>query len=188
MAAPFIRIRVQGDEALAEALNQIAREARRKKRPLLTTLGRVIRTQVKKRITTSDGGSWAKPSKWTKAKKGRRKSLVGTGKLIRSKSSNRLVAIFAVVTGNWTMTDHHHGFIKPPTGNRVFLSLRKPSALNPNPGPSFSFISRRESVTPARRIWSNTAEVVTIINKHGIIWLRKVVAKGLAKTVTGRKL
>lgn len=177
----MVRITIINDENVKRGFSEIAKSILRKRRSLLLTISRELKMDVKKRIVKQDGGAWDRPSKWTRAKKGRRKALVGTSKFIKHQAIKEAAVVFGDIPGNWTFTQHHFGFRKAPTGKRVFLSLQRPSALNPNPGPKMSFISTRESVTPARKIWPTVPHAKRITLLAANPWIRKTARRALAK-------
>ena len=120
----MVKITIINDKQVERGLRVLGDAIHRQRRTLMTRLGSELKKDVKRRILTQDKGSWAKPGKWAKAKKDRRKSLVGTSKFIRSKSTKDRTEVFGAMPGTWTFTQHHRGFTKPPTGRRVRDAVR----------------------------------------------------------------
>lgn len=177
----MIRITIINDDQIEKALNQLGRDIRRR-RTLMSRIGKSVRDDVRTRIRTQNNGTWAKPGKWIKAKKDARKALSGTAKFVRSKSTKDRAEIFGAMPSGWTFTQHDRGFTRAPSGQRVTLSLKKPSALGlPSNQNTFSFVDTKPSTTPARKIWSEDFQVKLIVEKVGRQWLREVARKALSK-------
>lgn len=158
---------------------------------LVRTCAAILRDDAKKRMGSSDSGSWAPPSKWIKAKKGARKALAGMQRYIKSRAIRSVgrgansaagIVYFANPDNDWNINDHHTGFTRPATGRFVTISLKQPSHLGLRPGTSkFRFRSVKPSVVPARKIWATEAEAISKIELPASMWLSKAISK-LAKS------
>jgi hypothetical protein len=169
---------VKNEKAVANLLRTLPRRISSATPTLFRTMGGLLVRDVRARLSSGDGGKWAPPSKWVKAKRNARKVLVGLGGRIKQRVVGRSLHVYFDSPGPWTLTQHHQGFVTPPTGERVSFRLKRPSALGlPSSRTSFSFISRRESPTPARKIWPNTAEVVTMIEPTIVPWFNRLLLR-----------
>lgn len=176
-----VRLIIINDVQIEKALAQLSKDIRRR-RTLMSRIGKNVRDDVRNRIRTQNQGTWAKPGKWIKAKKDARKALSGTAKFVRSKSTKDRAEIFGAMPGTWTLTQHDRGFTRTPSGRRVTLNLKRPGALNlPSSRKMISFIDRKVTSTPARKIWSEDFKVKLIVEKEGRKWLREVARKAMAK-------
>lgn len=177
-----VRITIINDDQTEKALEQLGKDIRSRRRTLMSRIGQSVRDDVRARIRTQNNGTWAKPGKWIKAKKDARKALSGTGKFVRSKSTKDRAEVFGAMPGDWTFTQHDRGFTRAPSGQRVTLNLKRPGALNlPSNQKTISFVDKKPSTTPGRKIWSEEFQVKLIIEKEGRKWIREVARKALAK-------
>lgn len=128
---------------------------------LLLDVGRTVLEDVRRRVATGDGGSWAPASRWVQAKKGTTKALDGLENdfSFRQAGSRRVEVYFEGQNSEGEAIDiqeHHDGTTLEADGSHVDLYLKDPSALRLK-SPNFSFRWLRSSVIPARRIWPDRA-------------------------------
>ncbi len=145
---------------------------------LFFSLGRAVRDDVKKRITSQGHGKWKPLSKWTKARTGRAKALITERSRVKFIVKPRRVEIgYAPRSSDWNLTKHHHGFRTSGfKGKKVTIPLRNPAALKTK-GNSITILSAKPSVIPARTIWTPTGTLLRIA--HPIIsrWTRRQLEK-----------
>lgn len=188
----MIRIEVLGDKDATYLLNKgIPSTLSKGLAELVRTCAAILRDDTKKRMGSSDSGSWAPPSKWIKAKKGARKALAGMQRYIKSRAIRSVgagansasgIVYFANPDNDWDINDHHRGFTRGATGRFVTIPIKQPSHLGLRPGTTkFRFRSTRPSVVPARKIWPTEAEAIAQIELPAGMWLSKAISK-LAKS------
>jgi len=149
--------------------------------PLFNRIGRGLRDDARRRITTQDGGNYAPLSKWTRARTGRRKALVTEKKNIGFKMIGGRLLIGHTATG-WNISMHEKGFITPGfKGRTVTIPLRNPSALKNVKGNTITIRGAKASIVPARRVFPNENEAVTIIKPIINDWLNKIVKRAARK-------
>lgn len=164
-----MEVRIPRLRATQAYIAGIEKEIDRNLPSLLREISSALRDDVRKRIITSDGGTWKPPSKWIRAKKNSRKALAGMQKFVRSRVLQRSAEVYFDSPGDWTLTQHEKGFVNKligpkdmAIGSRVILNIINPRPLGlPSPG-SFSFVPQEPGITPARRIWTNEAEAYGI--------------------------
>lgn len=147
---------------------------------MLDVVARGFRDHVRKTIATQDGGSWERPSKWTRAKKRQMRALPGQSINIKHIFAGRKQALVVYQgqskeTGQpISITEHHYGKALPPTGKLVRIPIRAPSALGLTRGiTEMWFRSRRPSVVPARKIWPDRpGEAQRIAEPLASNWVR----------------
>jgi len=169
-------IYISNEKQVRDALKRIDKALVAERSTLFNTLGRILQDDVRERMDTRDHGSWAPPSKWILAKKNARSALAGQSRNVRFQTFPDKVVIFFTSPGQWTLSQHHDGFTVQPDGSRVTIPLQNPAPLSlPSSAKTFSFISRRPSVVPARKAWPTEAEAVAKIQTPISLWIRKVV-------------
>jgi hypothetical protein len=137
-----------------------------------------LKADVRTRLSTADGGRWAKPSKWIRAKKNARKALTGLGSRIRSRYTQRSLSIYFESPGDWTLTQHHDGFTKLPTLGNVTIRIKNPRPLGLSRGTKwFRFFNSRPSVVPARKVWPSEVEAEAIVTPIASQWIAKVLQR-----------
>lgn len=122
---------------------------------LMRQYGQLMVRMVKENIRTQGdtfGSKWRPASKWIVAKKARHSVLLEAIPNVKFQAYSGSVRVFFASPGEWSLTQHHQGFTVPPSGHRETFALRRPSVLGKKTN-TFSFISRKPSVVPARRIW-----------------------------------
>jgi hypothetical protein len=121
---------------------------------LLTLLIGQFQRQVKANLASQgrEFGQWETASKWIIAKKGSSKLFEGVQERVRVRNAPGRAEVVFDSPGEWTLTQHQGGFFKLPTGNLVTLDLKAPLVLGVT-NSKFSFISKRESRVPPRRMW-----------------------------------
>lgn len=173
-------IRVTGIVETQRGIKQIMRNVNKTK-TLFSRLGRGLRNDARRRITTQDGGQYAPLSKWTRARTGRRKALTTEKKNISFMMIGSRLLIGHTATG-WSLNMHEKGFITPGfSGKSVTIPLRNPSALKNVKGNSITIRGAKASVVPARRVFPNEGEAVTIIKPIIEDWLNKIIKRARAK-------
>lgn len=167
-------IYIRNEKAVRDALKRIDKALLAERPALFQTLGRVLVDDIRDRMDTRGHGSWAPPSKWILAKKNARAALAGQSKNVRFQAFPDKLVVFFSSPKQWTLTQHNDGFTVQPDGSRVTIPLQNPSALSlPGSAKTFSFISRKPSVVPARRSWPTEAEALAKINVPVSLWIRK---------------
>lgn len=179
----------------AQAFFAKVNEAIRTELPsLFRSLGDVYVADVKRRIVTSDGGSWAPASKWLRAKTGQSKVLLGVEKYIKARISNNKLSIVSTAR-SFSLSDHDKGFTNAVEGpgekhdehGRVVLNIKDGRPLNlytemrkrrgvaAPVSQTFAFIARKAGVTPARKIWPTVPEAISLGQPIGFKWLEALV-------------
>jgi hypothetical protein len=137
-----------------------------------------LKSDVRTRLSTADGGRWAKPSRWIRAKKNARKALTGLGSRIRSRYTQQALSIYFDSPGDWTLTQHHDGFTKLPELRQVTIRIKNPRPLGLSSGTKwFRFFHGRPSVVPARKVWPSEQEAVAIVTSIASAWIAKVLQR-----------
>jgi hypothetical protein len=159
-------------------LNGLPRRIDRALPGLWRQLATPLKQDVRTRLSSADGGRWAKPSKWIKAKKNSRKVLNGLGSRIRSRYTQRALSIYFDSPGEWTLTQHHDGFTKLPELRNVTIPIKNPRPLGLSRGTKwFRFYHGKPSVTPARKVWPTEVEAEVIVAPIASRWIVQVLGK-----------
>lgn len=141
---------------------------------LFRQIGIKARNRVKRNITEQLG--FAKVSKWTEAKTGRRKALLPVRSMITYKMGRNKVEVGMPEQNGWNGTKHHKGFYNPPEG-RVTLALKNPRKLKIS-GSWFSFNDTKGSYVPARPLWgTSVTPYLRIAGNESTRWVRGILAK-----------
>lgn len=121
---------------------------------LLSMVIAQFQRQVKSNISRQGGdfGQWEPASKWIVAKKGSSRLFEGIQERVRIRNAPGRAEVVFDSPGEWTLTQHQGGFFVLPSGNLVTLDLKAPLVLGVT-NSKFSFISKRESRVPPRRMW-----------------------------------
>lgn len=173
-------IRVTGVVETKRGIQQIIRDVN-KTNPLYKRIGRGLRDDARRRITTQDGGKYAPLSKWTRARTGRRKALVTEKKNISFKMIGGKLIIGHTATG-WNISMHEQGFTTSGfSGKKVTITLKNPNALRDVKGNSITIRGAKASEVPARRVFPTEKESITIIKPIIEDWLRKIVRRAASK-------
>lgn len=169
---------VANTKSASRYINGLERRIDRALPGLWRQLAVPLKADVKTRLSTADGGRWAKPSRWIKAKKNARKVLTGLTSRIKSRYTPTTLSVYFESPGDWTLTQHHDGFTKPAEGRHVLIPIKNPRPLGLSRGTKwFSFFHRKASVVPARKVWPSEAEAEAIIVPVASAWIAKVLAK-----------
>ncbi len=169
--------------AVAGTLDGLSRKIRAQFPMLLDQIGRAFVKDVKDRIKSADHGTWRKPSKWTMAKKGVAKSLIGAENYVFYRVTGMKLTIFDKTPGKWTLTQHEQGFenkLSRPeemVGERVRLVIVDPAPLGLSKPGSFMFVPKRAGITPPRKIWTTPGEAKKITDPIAFRWLSKLVSE-----------
>ena len=168
-------ITVTGVAQTKAGLNKIKRALKRTN-VLLNGIGRSLRDDAKRRITTQDGGSYAPLSKWTRAQTGRRKALLPLRSGITFKLAGGILQV-GHDSGStlWNIGMHEKGFIQ--SNKSEMITLRNPRALKDVRGTQFFLRSPKPSVTPARKVFANKAEAESIAKIKAEAWVKNIVGK-----------
>lgn len=146
--------------------------------PLYTRIGRALRDDARKRITTQDNGNYDPLSKWTRARTGRRKALITERQNISFKVIGGTLIIGHTAKGNWNIQMHERGFVTPGfSGKAVTIPLKNPNALKDVKGNSITIRGAKASVVPARRVFATQAEAEVIARSHAERWLADIVKR-----------
>lgn len=145
---------------------------------LFGALGRKLRDDVRRRITTQGDGSWAPLSKWTRARTGRRKALITERRrVVFIVKPKRLDIVYLERSSEWDLTSHHRGFTTPGfRGKKAVIPLRNPSALGVK-GNSITIFSAKPSKVPARPVWTPRNKILRILKPITSAWVRKQLEK-----------
>lgn len=119
-------------------------------------------------------GEWKPASKWTIAKKNTTKLFKGLHNNFGVRAFSTRAEVFFKSTGRWSIDQHHEGFTEAPTGSLVTIQLKRPRALQDWKYDHFTFVSKRASHVPRRRIWPTTAQARQIINPHINSFVRSI--------------
>jgi len=169
-------IRVTGVAATKAAVKKI-RRAMSRTNPLFTRIGRRLRDDARRRITTQDNGNYPGLSKWTRARTGRRKALITERKNITFKVIRGNLIVGHQADGDWTIEQHEKGFVTPGFTKPVTITLKNPSALKDVTGNSITIRGAKASVVPARRVFATEAEAGVIIQDEADKWLRDIIRR-----------
>lgn len=185
-------ITITGVVETKKGFNQINRDIKRTS-VLFNQLGRSLRDDAKKRITTQDGGQYAPLSKWTKARTGRRKALITERPGITFIAKKDFVLIGHVpskgsTTGqeskSWNLGMHERGFTTPGSNRPTPVILKRPNYIKeprPKPGGLFIFRNTKPSVTPARQVFANPYQARAIVGRIARKWLAKILKRAKSK-------
>jgi hypothetical protein len=193
---PVIEIKLEGFDELLAATGKLPKAISSQLPALFRSLGVALVDNVKSRIISRDGGTWAGASKWARAKTGQNfPTLLGAEKYVRMSVSGTTLKVFGQTGKSWTLTQHHEGFqnelssadeerdsagrivlqIKDPVPLNLYAEYRKKRDGSVVPRASvFCFVPKRAGQTPARRIWPTEAEANEIAQPIGSRWLEKV--------------
>lgn len=171
---------------------------------LMRSLGDVFVQDVRQRILTSDGNRWRPASKWLRAKTGQSKVLLGAERYVKARVTAKQLKIVGT-SSHYALSKHHEGFSNDLVGKgelvdsygRITLKIKDPRPLNlymemrrvrrPNKdavGPYgystpkatvFKFKPVNAGYTPARKIWTDPADVPGKAGPVVSRWLQKVV-------------
>jgi hypothetical protein len=149
---------------------------------LMNRIGRALRDDAKRTITTQDGGKWAPLGKWQRAKTGRRKALIEERERIHQKTmaagSGAITVVFYAQRGLWALTKHAPGFTIAPHGKYVTVKLVDGTPLRlPKDQKSYKFRWVRRSVVPARRVFADRITAEKIIRPIVDQWLAELKAR-----------
>lgn len=175
MANININVKTTGLGKTVKGLNQIKRSLKRTN-TLMNGIGRALRDDAKRRITTQDGGTYAPLSKWTRAQTGRRKALITERKNITFKLVGGILQIGHTSDDpRWNIGMHERGFVEDNKSETI--TLRNPKALKDVRGTQFFLKSPKASVVPARKVFANKAETESIARMKADAWIKKIVAR-----------
>ncbi len=169
-----INVKTTGLDKTKKGLLKIQRALKRTN-PLMNGIGRALRDDARRRITTQDGGTYAPLSKWTRAQTGRRKALITERKNITFKLVGGSLQIGHVSPGAWTIGMHERGFVEQNKSETI--TLRNPKALKDVRGTQFFLKSPKPSVTPARKVFANRAETESIARRKADEWIKRIVER-----------
>jgi len=169
-----INLNVTGLSNAKKSLAKIQRAIKRTD-PLMNAIGRALRDDARRRITTQDGGTYAPLSKWTRAQTGRRKALITERKNISFKLVGGVLQIGHQSPGNWSIQQHEKGFVEQNASETI--TLRNPKALKDVRGTQFFVKNPKASVVPARKVFANNAEAESIARKKANEWVKKIVTR-----------
>lgn len=168
---------ITGVELTKKGISKLKRDLGRTS-VLSNRMGRALRDDARRRITTQGDGSWAPMSKWTAARTGRKKLLISERPKITFKLIGGRLVVGHDSGAGWSLQDHERGFTTPPEVPAT-IALKRPKIL----GISTSEIHIRrakESVTPARRVFATEAETVKIAKPIVIKWVNDILRRAKA--------
>jgi hypothetical protein len=165
---------------VAASFDKLASNVEQKKVWLLVEIGTAFVRDVAERIKTADGGKWAPPSKWTRAKKGVNKALAGAEAYVKFRVRTNKMHVYA--DAPYSLSLHHRGFQNALLGKkekivkgRLAINIINPAPLGLKKAGPFYFIPRKAGITPPRRIWTSEGEQVKIGGPIMSRWLKNVV-------------
>ncbi len=164
----MVTIKITGIDKLKRALLDIELALGKNLSVLGNRIGRELRDDARRTITTQGDGQWAELGKWQRAKTGRRKALIQERERIHTKtltpSKGFITIVYYDQRGNWKLTDHGAGYTKLPHGKFVTIKLKdgRPLLLPANTT-NFTFRWKRPSVVPARRVFADRVRAERIM-------------------------
>lgn len=174
-------ITITGVTATKKGIRNIIRDLK-KTGVVYNRLGRALRDDARNRITTQDNGNYDKLSKWTRARTGRRKALITERKNINFRISGGTLVIGHSAKGDWNIEMHEKGFRTPGfSGRSVTIPLKNPRALKNVSGNSITIRGAKESVVPARRVFSTEAEATRIGEPIVVRWIKDIIKRNAGR-------
>lgn len=165
---------------VANSFEKLAANVEQRKIWLLAEIGTAFVRDIQDRIKTADGGRWAPPSKWTRAKKAVTKSLAGAEVYVKWRVRTNKLVVYA--DAPYSLSLHHRGFQNAILGRkekivkgRLAINVINPAPLGLKKAGPFYFVPKKAGVTPARRIWTSEGEQVKIGGPIMSRWLKNVV-------------
>jgi len=178
----MVGLKITGLDNVKRALLDIELQvsARGRLPVLMNRIGRVLRDDAKRRITSQDGGSWEELGKWQRAKTGRRKALLKEREHIHHKvlPAGAAVIVYYNMRGSWKLTTHGTGFVVSPHGKFITVKLvdGRPLML-PQTQTAITFRWKRPSVVPARRVFAHKERAERYIRPIIAAWLAEIKAR-----------
>lgn len=150
-----------------------------KRIPVLhTRVGRALRDDARNRITTQGEGKWAKLSKWTRAKTGRRKALITERKnIVYERTSSSVRIVHKSPSPSWSLNDHAKGFTRPAVRKRVRIPLRQPKLLGVTKPYIILPRGSRATKTPKRNVWGTITQQRNAFIPEVRSWMRETMKK-----------
>jgi len=173
-------ITITGIKEAKLGLSKIRRSLRNNN-AFLRSVGRELRDDARRRITTQDGGSYPKLSKWTRAKTGRRKALITERNNIQFRLVAGVLQIGHEGSGGWELTSHEKGFTLP--GLAEMFTVKRPNFLAPGrnlKGDQVTVFGKRPSKVPARRVFPTQAEANVILVREAEKWIGNILKRNRA--------
>lgn len=158
--------------------------------PLYDELGHSFIADVQERIISQDKGAWAEASKWIRAKKDPPRPLFGAEKFVKYKASPARFELYGDTGEDWTLTQHHEGFINKQDheiDGRIVIDIINPGPLGLKENATkFSWVPEKGTTdkTPARKIWPDEKESQAITLPIASHWLQALVQRVLADNPT----
>ncbi len=153
-------ITVTGVELTKKGMAKLNRDLSRTS-VLSNRMGRALRDDARRRITTQGDGTWEPLSKWTMARTGRKKALIKERVKITFKLIGGQLVISHDSDGAWTLRQHEQGFTTAPDVPAT-IKLKRPRLLGVT-GNTIHIRQAKESVTPARRVFATEPEANRIV-------------------------
>jgi hypothetical protein len=169
---------------VAKRLDELIPYIKQHQIELFGELGEAFVANVRRRIQTQDGGTWAEVSKWVRAKKGVDVPLKNADRFVHWRADGAKGEVYAETDGNWTLSMHHKGFDNKnsdmDTDGRIEIDIIDPSPLGLSTAGKFSWVAKSAPArTPARKVWPDDREINAITLPIGSKWLERVVTEGL---------
>lgn len=171
-----------------QALTVLPRVRQKK---LLREVGLMAQSQTRKKLLS---GAFEAPSKWTIAKKGVNKAMVGVAKKVFFQMKSSREGIVETRDPRFTLSQHFEGFTTPAgaggPGDYVFGDwvvlppLKQRGALYPPNSDPFMWrwqTSRAPSVTPARNILPEESLLAKRSEMIAERWAQKLVKEAIGK-------
>lgn len=168
---------------VARRLQELAPYIKQHQIELFGELGELFLADVRKRIQTQDGGSWAEVSKWVRAKKGVDVPLKNADRFVHFRFDSDTVEIYDETDGDWNLSQHDKGFVNKQdseSDGRIKIDIVDPSPLGLSKAGPFMWVAQHGPAhTPARRIWPNETEVRAISLPITSKWLERIITEKL---------
>lgn len=176
---PTIRLRnwFQARRAVTQLRTDISPTPKGRTGELWRIIGRELRNEARRNISSQDGGSYEPLSKWTRARTGRRKALVSERKHIHFRFRPARLEVYYNMHRGFTLTQHHKGYTIKPKNRKVSIPLRNPGLLNNKSwrkAKAATFVDRKPKKVPARKIWPDENKVVSVTTKAAFTWGSRV--------------
>ncbi len=144
---------------------------------LSSRMGRALRDDARRRITTQGDGTWEPLGKWAKARTGRRKVLITERKNITFRLIGGQLVIGHQSSGTWSLDDHARGFTTRPKVPAL-IPLKRPKLLGlPSDQKTHLLRRAKPSVVPARRVFPTEPEASQILKPIVGRWVAEIIKR-----------
>jgi len=165
-------VTVTGLELTKKGIAKLRRDLS-KTHVLSNRMGRALRDDARRRITTQGDGQWEPLSKWTMARTGRKKALIKERAGITFKLVGAQLIVGHESGEAWDLGQHERGFTTPPDVPAT-IKLKRPRLLGISTK-EIHIRRARPSETPARRVFANEAETNKLLEPIVKQWVKEVI-------------